>query len=312
MAALNLARLRGRVSPEIVLVLVVTAWGIIFLPLMWQELIKAIDMRYSSDFDIFAGASHLAWSGGDPYAVETCKGCAYRYSPLFAYLFAPIAALGVTVWTGLHLAAIFALPFRIARIVPFLWPFWWDVGVGSNVFFVVVLIYYAMSGRRWAIVATLATALLIPRPLMVPVVAWLLWHHRSARLPFAVAALATLAFAYGTGHLLRWMEVLTSSGSELGVPYNVGPSAIIGVAWVPIGIALAVWLTLRGRVGWASLVMSPYWLPYYLMMPMIDLRRVPRPERSRVAKYPASVSVTPAPIGAREAATHSIQRPSEE
>jgi hypothetical protein len=278
MAAMSLARLRARFSPEVLFVLAVTAWGIAFLPFMWQELLKAIDLRYSSDFDIFAGASRLAWSGGDPYSVDTCLGCAYRYSPLFAYLFAPVAALGVTFWTGLHLAAIFALPFRIARIVPFLWPFWWDVGVGSNLFFVAVLGYWAMRGKGWAIVAILVVALLIPRPLMVPIVVWLLWHHREARFPFAVLGVGTLAFAYGTGHLSRWMEILTSSGSELGVPYNVGPSQIIGLAWVPIGLAIAAWLTWKGRVGWAGLAISPYWLPYYLMMPIIDLQPTRRPE----------------------------------
>ena len=121
---------------------------------------------------------------------------------------------------------------------------------------------------------------------MVPIVAWLLWQHRGARFPFAVAAVAALAFAYASGHLARWAEILASSGSELGVPYNVGPSAIIGLAWIPIGLALAVWLFWKGRVGLAALAVSPYWLPYYLMMPIVDFRRAIQPNAADQSSPP--------------------------
>jgi len=262
-----------RWSPEIKYLMLVTAWGLAFLPQMYEQLLLAIVTPYSIDFEIFAGASQLVWAGADPYSLEACRGCAYRYTPLFAYLFVPLAALGHTAWAALHFAAIFAFPLRIARIVPLLWPFWWDVGVGSNMIFIALFGFYAMKGRAWAIAATLAIAILIPRPLMAPLVVWLLWHHRGTRFPFAVAALGSLGFAYGTGHLARWMEILVSSGSELGVSYNVGPSAVIGLAWVPTGMALAALLTWRGQVGWASLVISPYWLPYYLTIPIADLQK---------------------------------------
>ena len=38
-----------------------------------------------------------------------------------------------------------------------------------------------------------------------------------------------------------------------------------------IGLPLAAWLTWKGRLGLASLAASPYWLPYYLLMLLLEL-----------------------------------------
>ena len=270
-----------RLSPEFKYAFAVTIWGIAFLPQTFEQFVLAISTPWSTDFEIFAGASQLAWGGGDPYTYESCRDCAYRYSPLFAYLFVPFAAMGHGVWAALHYLAVLAFPIRIAKFIPLMWPFWWDVGVGSNMIFVAVSAFYALRGHRWAVVTTLAVALLVPRPLMVPLAAWILWKHPWSRLPFAMGALVMIGFAQYSGHLESWLQVLASSGSELKMPFNVGPSAIVGAAWVPIGALLGIWLVRRGRVGLASLVMSPYWLPYYLLMPIADLQRAVKaaPER---------------------------------
>lgn len=45
------------------------------------------------------------------------------------------------------------------------------------------------------------------------------------------------------------------------------------MVWVPIGLALAAWLTWKGRLGYASLAASPYWLPYYLLFALLELVR---------------------------------------
>lgn len=270
---------RRVLGPEILFVLAVTAWGSLFLPRFWADLLWAIDGTDPSDFSIFASAARLAWAGGDVFSAEACSGCGYRYSPLFAYMFAPIAALGPLAWLGLHLAAIVGLPWRIARILPFLWPFWWELGTGSNMIFVLLLAHHALLGRRWAIVATLVVALLIPRPLMIPIVALLLWDHRYAVFPFLGAAAGSVVFAHLTGHLGKWLEVMAGSGSEIAVSYNIGPSAVIGAVWLPIGFALAAWLTWQRRPGWASLCISPYWLPYYLLIGLLEL--VPRAARTQ-------------------------------
>jgi hypothetical protein len=36
-------------------------------------------------------------------------------------------------------------------------------------------------------------------------------------------------------------------------------------------VPLAAWLTLRGKLGWASLAISPYLLPYYFQMLGLEL-----------------------------------------
>ncbi len=275
-------RLLWHPALELVFVLVVTAWGLLFLPRMWADLLWAIDGVDSSDFSIFANAAKLAWAGGDIFAADACAGCGYRYSPLFAYVFAPFAALGPFFWLVFHLVAVAGLPWRLARVMPFLWPFWWELGTGSNMIFVLLFAHHALLGRRWAIVATLLMALLVPRPLMLPIVGLLLWDHRRAVIPFVVAAVGSVAFALVTGHLSRWLEVMAGSGSEMAVSYNIGPSALIGVWWLLIGVALAVWFTWQRRPGWAALSISPYWLPYYLLIGLLDL--APRAVRATLGR----------------------------
>lgn len=253
-------------SRERTFAFLVTCLGIAFLPRILPDLVWAIDGTDAIDFEIFAGASRLAWAGQSPYDVVSCGSCAYRYSPLFAYLFAPLAWLGSTAWVVLHFAALLALPLRIAKFFPFLWPFWWDVGVGSNLIFIVVFSYHALQGRKWAIVATYATFLLAPRPLLMPVVGWLLWRFRQTRVPFVLAAVVSMLGAVATGYLVEWYEILLASTSEMYMMWNVAPSAFIGGLWPFVGLPLAALLTYRGHVGLASLAASPYWIPYYLEM----------------------------------------------
>jgi len=67
-------------------------------------------------------------------------------------------------------------------------------------------------------------------------------------------------------------------------PFNWLPSRFIGMAWVPVGVALAAWLTLRGRLGLASVVISPYLLANYWLMLLLEARplaRASQPDRPR-------------------------------
>ena len=269
-------------SPELLFAYVVVWWGIAFLPRILPDLVWALDGTDATDFEIFADASFLAWSGRSPYDVVSCFGCAYRYSPLFAYLFLPFAVMGATVWLLLHIAALAALPLRIAKVLPFLWPFWWDVGVGSNLIFLLVLTYHALKGRAWAIYGVYVFAFLAPRPLMLPIVGWLLWQQPRTRVPFIVGGIASIALAVPTGHVTAWIEVLASSGSEIFMTWNVAPSAFIGGLWPLIGVPLAVVLVRRGYIGLAALAASPYWIPYYLLLGLL-----PRARSSRGHASPA-------------------------
>ncbi len=229
-----------------------------------------------ADWTIFGEAGRRALDGGALYASE--DNYAFRYSPLLAYFFAAISPIGALAWRLLHLAAVGALAFadrRLALITLIAWPFWFDVEAGNLTTFVFVIAAFALSGRRWAIGAFLLATLLVPRPLMIPIAAWLLWRHPEWRLPFLVIFAAHAVSVLVTGWGPQWIAALAASSTEMGSALNFGPSRIIGSVWVPIGLAGAAILTIRGRLGLAALAASPYWLPYYFIFPLLELRRPP-------------------------------------
>jgi hypothetical protein len=82
-----------------------------------------------------------------------------------------------------------------------------------------------------------------------------------------------------------WLDALLHATEGVEVA-DFGPAAFIGSLWLPIGLVLAAFLTWRGRLGLASLAASPYWLPQYLLMLLLDL--VPRsPPRTDIDSLPA-------------------------
>jgi hypothetical protein len=196
--------------------------------------------------------------GGEPYG--------YRYGPLYAALMAPFSVLGLGVWRLLHVAVLAFLPWRIALVVLIFPPFWYDVLHGNVVTFVFVAGWLALNGSRWGTLAYFALLVMVPRPLMLPVAAWIVWQRPEWRLPamgFALVGLAQLAYP-------GFLPALLRSGGVESID-NLGPSALIGWAWVPIGLALGAWLTWKGRLGLAALAVSPYVLPYYLVIGLLEL-----------------------------------------
>jgi hypothetical protein len=234
-----------------------------------------------ADWSIFLEAARRIRNGGELYAVE--DNYAYRYSPLVAYAFAGVEVIGPFAWRALHVVAVASLLARerlLAIATLLSWPFWFDVEAGNVMAFVFVAAAWALSGSSVGICAFLGLTILVPRPLMVPLAVWLLWHHPGARIPFAVALLAHAVAAFATGWGSEWVAALVDSSAETGSALNFGPSRLVGTLWIPVGIAVAALLTWRGRVGLASLAISPYWLPYYFMMPLLELRhRLPKLRR---------------------------------
>ena len=238
------------------------------------------------DWNLFVIAAHRISQGANPYGFAVA-GEAYRWSPVAAWAFVPVSSLGPTVWRLLHVAAALALPDRRLSLVVLLsWPFWFDFATGNLMIAVLLLAMYALRGSRLAALGFLALTLLVPRPLMLPVAAWLLWKRPDLRMPaialFVFHGLAVLVMGWGSEWIGgSWQRRRRRSASA----FDVGPARLIGAWWIPIGLVLAAILTWRGRLGWASLAISPYWLPYYLMMPLLEvrgwyLRRVPVPERT--------------------------------
>jgi len=102
---------------------------------------------------------------------------------------------------------------------------------------------------------------------MVPLLAWILWRRPEWRLPFIGVAVLAVVTAIPTGYLSNWIGSLLGSGAgEISNDFNLSPSRFLGPAWLLVGVPLAGWLTLRGRVGWATMAISPYLLPYYVQM----------------------------------------------
>lgn len=196
----------------------------------------------------------------------------WNYSPIAAYAFTVIAPIGYIGWSAMHFAAVAALADRrLIAITLLSWPFWADVYNGNTMVFVFVAAAGAIRGRSVATGLFLALFLLMPRPLTLPVLAWILWRRPAWRLPFALMAAAHAVLVLFTGLGPAWIEVL------LGLPEAVaasdrdlGPGNLIGGWWLAVGGLLAVLLTIRGRLGLASIAASPYWLPQYLLMILLE------------------------------------------
>jgi hypothetical protein len=108
---------------------------------------------------------------------------------------------------------------------------------------------------------------------MLPIAAWLLWKHPGTRVA-AVAGFALHAVAVvGTGYSAAWIVRLVSvGGQELASAVNVAPSAVVGVWWFAAAAPLAVVAFRRGLPATSGLLLQPYWLPYYILMPLADLQ----------------------------------------
>jgi hypothetical protein len=107
---------------------------------------------------------------------------------------------------------------------------------------------------------------------MLPLLIWVLWHQPKWRLVFVVLAIVTFVAAIATDEGFAWIQTIFRVGDAVAASSReIGPSLVLGRIWIPIGIALAVLLLLRRRIGWASLAASPYWLPQYLLLLLLEL-----------------------------------------
>lgn len=213
-----------------------------------------------------------AATSADPYA----QGVGFRWSPVAAWLLVPIVAAGPAVWAAAHFAVLPMLrDWRSIAIVLLFYPFWFDVMLGNALTFVFVAAWLALSGSRWATWTFYAMTVLMPRPLMLPVTAWLLWQRPESRLPFAAIFVVHAALVALSGFGDEWLtRLIVTPGGEMTHPGQWAPTRLIGWAWVPIGAALAVWFTWRGRLGLASVVIQPYLFAGYFLMVLLQLAPV--------------------------------------
>lgn len=229
------------------------------------------------DWVQYVEAGERVWSG-DLYGSTATYG--WRYSPILAYGFTLLGVLGPFAWRLLHVAAAMALPgWKLVVVTLISWPFWYDVETGNTMVFVLLAGAWALRGSSVGIFGFLALALLIPRPLMLPLVAWILWQHPEWRWRFAAMFVVHGVAVLISGWAPEWIAELVWTPAIHTSPSNVGPSRFIGLSWLFVGVPLAAFLTWRGRIGLASLAISPYLLPYYLIMGLLEL--VPTRRRTR-------------------------------
>jgi hypothetical protein len=199
----------------------------------------------------------------------------FVWSPVAAWLLVGVVQLGYWAWFALHLAVVpllrdrWLIAFTLAS-----WPFWHDAAEGNTFAFVFVSGALALRGSRAAAIIYLSLLLLMPRPVQVPLAAWLLWRMPDLRLPFAALFMAHAAAVLASGYALDWFDAVRSYGSAGAMENTIGPPRWLGAAWLAVGIPLGAWLWWRGRLGLAGIAISPYWLPGYLLMWLLEL--VPR------------------------------------
>lgn len=247
---------------------------------VWYSYWTVMAYRGPTDWAIFQTAADRIAAGMDPYVETNARfHLAFRWSPVAAWMLVPITLMPFWLSSLLHLPALAGFRnWRVAALVAVSWPFIVELLAGGVMIFVALSAWWAYRGSRAGTAVFLAFAILIPRPLMLPLLVWLLWHRPEIRVPFIVAFLVHAGVVVVLGWHVEWIERLLVSDLDIGNPMNVGPSRMIASAWVPIGAILALILTWRGHLGWASLAASPYWLPPYLLMLVLEWPSGPKPK----------------------------------
>jgi hypothetical protein len=182
-----------------------------------------------------------------------------------------VAWMGPNMWRALHIAAALALPTRRMRLVVlFSFAFWMDLQEGNVMIFLMLIALAAVRGSTVWSGAFLALTLLIPRPLMIPIAVWILWREPPLRRPFAALFVLQALFVFAAGYADDWTHVLVASGAHVASPLNLSPSRYFGAPWLLAGIPLAAYLAVHRKIGLAGLAASPYLLPYYLLMGLVE------------------------------------------
>ena len=244
------------------------------------------------DYPIYVIAAERVWDGT---LYQWGSGYIYPYSPVFAVLMVPFAALGdvgFALWRLAHVGAVLTIPSWPIRIAILLsWPFLNDTWEGNVNTFMAVAAYWAIRGNRIGGWSLLGMAVMIPKLTILPGVLWLLFRDRGYFWPFAALALAHGLAVLLSGYAPEWIGALLGSTHDMNGEYNFMPSVIIGWWWAPIGLALAAWLWWRGHVGWASVAIAPYAAGVAHLLLLVQERRWPwwlTPPGIRSAPVPES------------------------
>ena len=199
----------------------------------------------------------------------------WAWSPLAAWIIAAVVLpLGPWIWGAAHFAVLPLLrDARLVLVVLASYPFWMDTLMANTFVFAAVTGYAGWRGCRLAAIAHLALFVLMPRPVQLPLAALLVWNDRRLLWPFVGMLGTGAATTLLSGYTWDWARVLAGIGVAYPSPeFNLSPTRFIGPAWLLVGIPLAAWLTIRRYPGWAGLAMTPYLVPQYLLILLLELR----------------------------------------
>lgn len=221
------------------------------------------------DYPIFAEASTRLFDG-TLYQWDT-HGYIYPYSPVFAWVFVPFAYLGLWIWQGLHFLMLLLIPSWPARLLVLVSvPFWMDAWEGNVGIFFLVAGYWAVRGNRIGTFVFMALCLMIPKPIYLPVLVWMLWREPRNRLPFVYLLVGHSILALATGYAFDWLAALPGASHDMATVFNFMPSRIIGWWWWPIGLAISAWLVYRDHPGWASVTSALYGAFHIMWAPLFE------------------------------------------
>lgn len=270
---------RGLVYAALASIAVVVGWH------------NAVGLEWLLRWALFYGFVNNDWSlfvGLDPAQPYVTPGFHWMVPAAWLWVYV-VQPLGFGAWSVLHLAALLTIRRPLVIVAALVTvPFWQDVVSGNMVTFAFVAAWHALHGSRTGIVAFCVITALVPRPLMIPVLAWLLWRSGPARYAFGVSLTVVGVMTLATGQLGPLLGNFLDT-PQMGADFNLAPSLQVGWAWVAVAWPLAAFAWWRGRLGFASVLASPYWIGYYLLFALLELRQPVRPQAE-----PAPVRSVPA------------------
>lgn len=167
----------------------------------------------------WAVLEYAAREAGTPalYAERGSGGTAtFVWSPVAAHLLQLLTPVGMYVWMAASFAAAFAMPtWRLRLIVLVSWPFWSDVMTGNLLTVIFLSAVWALRGSTVGTLTFFAFSLLIPRPLLLPTVLWILWRRTEWRWRFAAMFAVHTMAVWWTGLGPTWIETVLTTGPGL-------------------------------------------------------------------------------------------------
>ncbi len=196
-----------------------------------------------------AGATWAA--GGDPYAVR-----GYFYTPALAVVASLLPAWSLYVLLVASMATVLALAPRhpLAIVAILAWPpVWADLALGNETILLTGALMLAIGRDDAWRGAPLGIGLaLVPKPMFLPVLLWLLVHRRRSLLGIVLAGLAvTVPAALATGAYPAFFGAL-AVGIEPKFEGNIGITTVLPDAGLLVSIlalVVAAWWARRDEAG---------------------------------------------------------------